>query len=78
MSRSALGIEHSVPLLFVKIGHYPPHHGGLGVIRSLGRLGVAVHAVTERRLTPAAVSRHLSGTAVWPTTRREDPAQLVS
>ena len=34
------------------------HHGGLGVIRSLGRLGIRVHAMREDRLAPAGASRY--------------------
>ncbi|QHC20393.1 ATP-grasp domain-containing protein [Streptomyces sp. GS7] len=72
-----LGADRTVPGLIVKIGRYPLHHGGVGAIRSLGRLGVPVYAVTEDRFTPAAASRHLAGRFVWPTTGREDPARLV-
>jgi D-aspartate ligase len=45
------------------------HHGGLGVIRSLGRAGVPVYAVHEDRLAPAASSRYLHGRFRW----RPDP-----
>jgi D-aspartate ligase len=41
------------------------HHGGLGVIRSLGRLGVPVYGVHEGRWAPAASSRYLSGRWYW-------------
>ncbi|MEY9930855.1 D-aspartate ligase [Catenulispora sp. GP43] len=34
------------------------HHGGLGVIRSLGRLGIRVHAMREDRFAPAGASRY--------------------
>jgi len=61
----------------VRVGRYPLHHGTVGAIRSLGRLGVDVHAIVEDRLTPAAVSRHLNGRWVWPTDGDEDPAVLV-
>ena len=78
MTRAALDLDTSVPLLVVKIGPYPLHHGGVGVIRSLGRRGVPVYAVTESRATPAALSRYLRGRVVWPTTGLEDPDQLVA
>ncbi|MFJ9410278.1 ATP-grasp domain-containing protein [Streptomyces sp. NPDC101393] len=79
MARSGarLAIDRSVPGLIVKIGDYPLHHGGVGAIRSLGRLGVPMYAVTEDRCTPAATSRYLSGRFVWPTTGREEPGRLV-
>jgi D-aspartate ligase len=41
------------------------HHGGLGVIRSLGRAGVDVYAVHEDKLAPAASSRYLRGRFLW-------------
>ncbi len=70
-------VDRSVPGLIVKIGDYPLHHGGVGAIRSLGRLGVPMYAITEDRFTPAAASRYLRGRFVWPTTGREEPAHLV-
>ncbi|NGO09057.1 ATP-grasp domain-containing protein [Streptomyces sp. HC44] len=81
MSRESAGTpfeaDREVPGLIVKFGDYPLHHGGVGAIRSLGRLGVAMYAITEDRYTPAAASRYLRGAIVWPTTGTEDPAWLV-
>ncbi len=53
------------PVLILKTGRYAIHHGGLGIIRSLGRLGVPVYTVTEDHLTPAVASRYLTGSFVW-------------
>jgi len=75
---SAARRSRQVPALIVKIGHYPLHSGGVGAIRTLGRLGVPVYATVEDRLTPAALSRYCAGTFRWRTTGREDPADLVS
>ncbi|WP_251018977.1 ATP-grasp domain-containing protein [Streptomyces sp. ISL-11] len=61
----------------VKIGDYPLHHGGVGAIRSLGRLGVPMYAITEDHWTPAAVSRYLRGRFVWRTTGTERAEELV-
>ncbi len=72
-----LRLDTAVPALLVKVGRYPIHAGGLGVIRSLGRLGVPVYAVTEDHWTPAAVSRHLAGHEVWRHSDTEEPAALV-
>ncbi|MDF2269260.1 ATP-grasp domain-containing protein [Streptomyces coacervatus] len=69
--------DREVPGLIVKFGDYPLHHGGVGAIRSLGRLGVPMYAITEDRYTPAAASRYLKKAFVWPTTGTEDPAHLV-
>ncbi|MZE79201.1 ATP-grasp domain-containing protein, partial [Streptomyces sp. SID5475] len=72
-----LRADRAVPGLIVKIGNYPLHHGGVGAIRSLGRLGVPMYALTEDRWTPAAVSRYLRRAFVRPTTGREAPERLV-
>ncbi|WP_328537271.1 carboxylate--amine ligase [Streptomyces sp. NBC_00344] len=75
--RTSFTADRDVPGLIVKIGNYPLHHGGVGAIRSLGRLGVPMYAVTEDRWTPAAQSRYLQRAFVWPTTGTEDPERLV-
>lgn len=69
--------DRDVPGLIVKFGNYPLHHGGVGAIRSLGRLGVPMYAITEDRWTPAAHSRYLRRAFAWPTTGAEEPAALV-
>ncbi|MFB7743097.1 ATP-grasp domain-containing protein [Streptomyces sp. NPDC056132] len=69
--------DRDVPGLIVKFGNYPLHHGGVGAIRSLGRLGVPMYAITEDRWTPAAHSRFLTGAYPWPTTGTEEPDVLV-
>ncbi|GHF31479.1 ATP-grasp domain-containing protein [Streptomyces griseoluteus] len=69
--------DREVPGLIVKFGGYPLHHGGVGAIRSLGRLGVPMYAITEDPYTPAAASRYLERAFVWPTTGAEEPEHLV-
>lgn len=69
--------DREVPGLIVKFGDYPLHHGGVGAIRSLGRLGVPMYAITEDPYTPAASSRYLRRAFVWPTTGTEEPDRLV-
>ncbi|WP_336114140.1 carboxylate--amine ligase [Streptomyces sp. PTD9-10] len=69
--------DRDVPGLIVKFGDYPLHHGGVGAIRSLGRLGVPMYAITEDAYTPAAASRYLERAFVWPTTGAEEPGRLV-
>ncbi|MER6688645.1 ATP-grasp domain-containing protein [Streptomyces minutiscleroticus] len=71
------GADRNVPGLIVKFGRYPLHHGGVGAIRTLGRLGVPMYAITEDGWTPAAASRHLRRAIVWPTTGTEEPERLV-
>ncbi|MEU9169716.1 ATP-grasp domain-containing protein [Streptomyces sp. NPDC048420] len=70
-------LDNAVPVLLARIGNYPQHHGSVGVVRTLGRLGVPVHAVVEDRFTPVALSRHLTRRIVWPTTGTEEPERLV-
>lgn len=41
------------------------HHGTLGIARSLGRLGVAVHAVHPDTVHPALASRFFAGVHPW-------------
>ena len=72
-----LELDRQVPALIVKVGHYPLHSGGLGAIRTLGRLGVPVYATTEDALTPAALSRYCTGRFKWRTSALEEPGSLV-
>lgn len=55
----------STPALVLKFDPNVMHHGGLGVIRSLGRLGVPVYGVYEGPWAPAANSRYLRGRLFW-------------
>lgn len=57
--------DTSTPAVVLKLDPNVMHHGGLGVIRSLGRMGVPVYGVHECRLAPAASSRYLRGRCVW-------------
>ena len=38
---------------------------GLGIVRSLGRLGVPVYGVDDNRRAPAFFSRYCRGKAIW-------------
>ncbi|MFC9328222.1 ATP-grasp domain-containing protein [Kitasatospora sp. NPDC057015] len=81
LTRSAHGgpeLDREVPVLLVKVGHYPQTPSHLGAVRSFGRLGVPVYAMVEDRLTPTAVSRYLTGAFVRPSTGREPPGQLLA
>src|ERR1700760_4632866 len=70
--------DRSAAVLLAKVGTYPMHHGTVGAIRSLGRVGVPVYAVVEGRLTPAACSRYLEGRFRWRTTGQEEPGELLA
>jgi D-aspartate ligase len=66
------------PALLVKVGRFPQLHGGLGAVRTLGRMGVPAYAMVEDRFTPTALSRYLAGRFICPTTGAEDASELVS
>ena len=58
-------VDTSTPAVVLKFDPNVMHHGGLGVIRSLGRAGVPVYGVHEGLLAPAASSRYLAGRFFW-------------
>jgi predicted ATP-grasp superfamily ATP-dependent carboligase len=55
----------STPAVVLKFDPNVMHHGGLGAIRSLGRMGVPVYAVQESAWAPAGHSRYLRGKVLW-------------
>jgi predicted ATP-grasp superfamily ATP-dependent carboligase len=57
--------DTSTPAVVLKFDPNVMHHGGLGVIRSLGRIGVPVYGVHEGPWAPAANSRYLAGRLFW-------------
>lgn len=59
-------LDTTTPAVILKLDRNVMHHGGLGAIRSLGRLGVPVYGVHEDPLAPAARSRYLHGRWIWP------------
>jgi predicted ATP-grasp superfamily ATP-dependent carboligase len=65
----------STPAVLLKFDPNVMHHGGLGAIRSLGRMGVPVYAVQEAAWAPAAQSRYLHGQVLWQPS--EQPAEKV-
>jgi D-aspartate ligase len=58
-------INTCTPAVVLKFDPNIMHHGGLGVIRSLGRMGVPVYGVHEGPWAPAASSRYLAGRFFW-------------
>lgn len=55
----------TTPAVVLKFDPNVMHHGALGAIRSLGRLGVPVYAVQESAWAPAGQSRYLCGKILW-------------
>jgi D-aspartate ligase len=70
-------LDSTVPVLLLKLSHNVMQHGALGVIRSLGRVGVPVFATVEDRFAPAAMSRYLSGAFVPDSTPGEHPLARI-
>src|SRR5262249_50701167 len=59
--------DTTTPLLVMNLSEYPLHQGSLGVVRSLGRLGVPAYIVQRRRFMAAGSSRYLAGRFLWDT-----------
>ncbi|HEU5426559.1 MAG TPA: hypothetical protein VFU74_06790 [Actinocrinis sp.] len=69
----AVNLDRTIPALLVRQDWNPAHHATVGVIRSLGRAGVPVHAILESPRVPAARSRYLTGRLPWwPAGMRQD------
>jgi predicted ATP-grasp superfamily ATP-dependent carboligase len=71
-----LASDATPPVLVLTVSLLVLHHGGVGIIRSLGRMGVPVYGIVKDRYTPAAVSRYLAGAFIWET-RDLDAQQLL-
>jgi predicted ATP-grasp superfamily ATP-dependent carboligase len=52
-------LDTGTPAVVLRLAPNIFHHGTLGVIRSLGRAGIEVHALLESGTTPASRSRYL-------------------
>jgi len=61
----AADVDTTTPAVILKFDQNVMHHGGLGAIRTLGRLGVPVYGVHEGSWAPAACSRYLRGRWIW-------------
>jgi D-aspartate ligase len=57
--------DTSVAALVLNFGEYPFHQGSLGVIRSLGSVGIPVFAIQRRLHIPSGESRYLRGKFLW-------------
>ncbi len=65
ISTTLAGVDTGTLAVVPKFDPNVMHHGGLGVIRGLGRLGVPVYGVHRGCWAPAASSRYLSGRWYW-------------
>jgi D-aspartate ligase len=58
VTKAAPDVDTATEVVLLRLDRNVFHHGGLGVIRSLGRLGIPVHTMREDRFAPAALSRY--------------------
>jgi D-aspartate ligase len=61
----AVDFDKSIAALVLNFGEYPFMHGTLGLIRSLGRLGIPVFTILRRPRLPIGASRYLAGKFLW-------------
>jgi D-aspartate ligase len=52
-------------------------HGPLGIVRSLGRLGVTVYSIDPHRLAPCFFSRYCQGRFVWDINKHSSPETVA-
>lgn len=64
--------SNQTPVVILRSGH----HGGLGIARSLGRLGVPVYCIGDQNWEPAFSSRYCRGRFVG-NSERASPAESV-
>jgi D-aspartate ligase len=65
LQAARLASDATVPVLVLAVNPLVLHHGFVGIIRSLGRMGVPVYSVVNGRFTPAVASRYLTGAFIW-------------
>src|SRR5260370_39927795 len=66
MTSDLNGTDVTTPAVVLKFDPNVMHHGGLGAIRSLGRLGVPAYGVHAGPWAPAANSRYLQARLLRP------------
>ena len=74
--KAPVDADTATDAVLLKLDRNVFHHGGLGVIRSLGRLGIRVHAMREDRFAPAGASRYARRT-VSPMPDRAHPDDVI-
>jgi predicted ATP-grasp superfamily ATP-dependent carboligase len=57
--------DTSVPIVILQFSPYNLLHGGLGIARTAGRLGIPVYWVDGGHWAPATLSRYVRGRLVW-------------
>ncbi|MGP3980456.1 carboxylate--amine ligase [Streptomyces sp. KR80] len=64
-SASRPTFDTAVPVLLIRLDHNPFHHGTLGAVRSLGRVGIEVHTLVESLDSPVNRSRYVHRAHSW-------------
>jgi predicted ATP-grasp superfamily ATP-dependent carboligase len=75
---SAEAFDRTTPVLILKTRSLRLHHGTLGVIRSLGRVGVPVYSLNEPGVVPAARSRYLTGDTLGVLSASDPEASITA
>lgn len=57
--------DTSVPIVILQFSPYNLLHGGLGIARTAGRLGIPIYWVDGGHWAPATLSRYIRGRLVW-------------
>jgi D-aspartate ligase len=70
--------DRAVPVLLVKVGTDQLRPSALGIMRSLGRVGVTVNIVGERAGDPVAASRYVGRRLEWSTAGTDDTESLIA
>src|SRR5215831_4115770 len=60
--RGSTMLEDTTTPVVVLVCH---HHVGIGIVRSLGRLGVPVYGIDADRFCPAFFSKYCRGRFIW-------------
>lgn len=70
--------DQTTPFLILKTSEQPLHYGSLGVIRSLGRVGVPVYSSRDAGPSPAAASRYLRKAALGVLSQPDPEANIAT
>ena len=73
-AHTLMAVDTSTPVVALAC----PHHGGLGVARSLGRLGIPVYNIDSTSWAPASLSRYCRGGFTWDLDRAPEEKSVAN
>lgn len=73
-----MGFDTRSPALLLMIGDHTWDYGALATVRSLGRVGIAVHVALADPDNPVTASKYLTQAIPWATTGAECDDRLVA